>query len=162
MPYSAGDCDRLGSGCSFGFLFITITLLYAAEGAGTMNGEALACAEDPAPFIVDVGSGWGAGCERWCMRTLLLHSGTWTRITAVAMAVGFESLFRSYFCKFKGAIEDVAIEEVAEDEGATMSTELALANTPDDEVADGLYELSGDINIVLSGWVCVLSLPLLT
>lgn len=70
----------------------------------------------------------------------------------------------SYFCKFRGAIitvDEIGVEmiclwfcedtdiEVAE-EGATISTLVALDNTPDwgPELDEGLYELSGDINIL--------------
>lgn len=138
-----------------------MTLLYAADGAGTMNGDAVECDTLLIAGTVEVGKagctdcgdgGDGFRCERWCIRTLLLHSGTCTRITAVAMAVGFASLFRSYLCKFRGAIivEDdaAATGELVGDAGATMSTEVALAMTPV-ELDGGLYELSGDINIVL-------------
>lgn len=73
---------------------------------------------------------------------------------------------RSNFCKFSGAIiiladegaaiddsgglwlsEDTADGDVDED-GATISTEVALATTEPDE---GLNELSGDMSIVLWG-----------
>lgn len=39
-----------------------------------------------------------------------------------------------------------------DEEGATISTEVALACTP--ELDEGLYELSGDISMIVLGCVC--------
>lgn len=61
-----------------------------------------------------------------------MHSGTCTLITAVAMAVGLIMppppcpMFRSYFCKFKGASIAVAVDEV----GATINTDVASLSRP--------------------------------
>lgn len=64
---------------------MTITLLYMAAGGGTMNGEC-----DPFPLLlVDTDTILGDGGDpAKCITPLLLHSGTCTRITAVAIAVG--------------------------------------------------------------------------
>lgn len=62
-------------------------------------------------------------------------------------------MLRSYFCKFKGA--SIALGEVpVEEEGATISTEVASLRTPVVvELEGGQYELSGDINMMVSGCV---------
>lgn len=81
------------SDCTFGFLFITITLLYiaaAAAGGGTMKGEC-----EPLPPFVDTDTMAAVGDCR-AIKSLLLHSGTCTLITAVAIAVGLLLLLCAY------------------------------------------------------------------